>query len=36
MRLLRFLGHWMRLKSFACARWVDDYEQHEHTPTAEG
>jgi len=29
MRLVRFIRHACRLRSFARARWVDQYEQHQ-------
>jgi len=28
MRILRFIGHWVRLRSFSLALWVDQYENH--------
>lgn len=28
MRLIRFIRHAIRLRSFALARWVDAYENH--------
>ena len=28
MRILKFIRYWLRLRSYALARWIDAYDNH--------